>query len=335
MGLTSTLAEVKGYYPARLTLKVDDILPAIEDAEEEYLVNQVLGRPFYDELVTAYQANSLDPDEIAVVNLCRRATVNLGLHHALSSLNVTLQSNGLGVVKNNDTVPASQARTNALKSDLLRAGFRGLDRLIAHLIENAEDFDSWTDDSNTIYTSLTTGLVRTTAEFEDVVRIGNSGFLFYKMRPTMRMVEEGPVAKVLCNDELYQDLLTKVLEEDLDEHETRVVKQASVAIAHLTMADSITKLSLTIDPSGAWSFSTLAGGETSGGPIPVDAKRLDALEARYRADGHVALERLKDLCQSLAAAGNLPLYAASSCYVDPATTPTEEDYTDRSFAGLF
>jgi hypothetical protein len=335
MGLTSTLAEVKGFYPARLTFKVEDLLPAIDDAEAEYLVEQILGDAFYDELVAAYEGSTLDADQLEVVKLCRRATVNFALHHALSSLNVTLQSTGIGVVNNGDVAPASVARTNALKADLLRAGYRGLDRLISHLLKNYEDFDTWTD-ANPLYDELVSGFIRETNEFDAIVRIGRSGWLFSRMKPTMKRVEETLIAPVLCSDDFYQDLLTKIEDEDLDEYELKVVKLARVAIAHYTMAESITKLSLHIDKSGIWAFNTLAAGETSGGPLPVDAKRLDALVARYEKDGTLACEQLTALCQKLAEEGNLPLYAASDCYVDPNVAPEpEDDRTDDAAFGGF
>ena len=334
MALTKTLAELKGFYPARLTFKIEDLLPALDDAEQEYLAEQILGAAFFDELVEAYDDDVLDDEQLALVKLCRRATVNLALLHALSSLNVVLQSTGLGVVNSKDVAPASMGRTNKLEKDLLRAGYRGLDRVIKYLLENADDFDAWTTD-NPLYDELVSGFIRETREFEAIVRIGNSGWLFSRMKPAMKRIEDGAIATALCSEELYQDLLTKIKEDDLDEHEEKVVRLARIAIAHLTMAESITKLSLTIDKHGIWAFTTLASGETSGGPVPVDAKRLDTLVGQFQKDGEVACEQLTALCQKLAEAGNLPLYAESTCYIDPNNKPPDEDLSSSSVMGAF
>ncbi len=325
MPLSKTIADLQKHYPARLTVDINDLKPYLEGAELEYLAEQVLGEAFYAELLAA-SAGTPTSIQQDCIDHCNRAVVNLAMHQAIPVLNVTLHSKGLGVVNTQDVVPASKARTDALLQSLLRAGYRGLDRLFTFLVANKASFGTWTT-NNPVYDRLVSGLIRDTRTFDELVRIGNSGWLFWRMKPAMMAVELGPVKKTLCSDTLYTDLVTKLTAGSLSASEKKVLAAAQKAIAHLTMARSITELSLTLDNQGAWAFTSISGQETGGGPIPVDARRLDTLQGQYAQQGADALQELRELCQALAEAGTLAAYAASTCYVDPNAAPTPDTPT--------
>lgn len=312
MALFKTTAELKGYYPARLTFDILDLMPVIEQVEQEYLVEQVLGEAQYNELETAYQAGALSPEQSALMDKCRPAVANLSIYHFTGIGNVEFTTAGLSVGSTDKKAPAAEWRTRDLERAVLRMGYRGLDVLIGFLTANASDYPTWSASEQAQV--LHSGFVRSTQTFSGRAAIGNSGYLFRRVLPALRRVEDGAVQDTLCSTALRDELTTAITAGTLSASQRTLVLLCQGAAAHLAMADSIVELSLGVDERGIWTFASLVGGSTSSGQQPAADSRLQQLIDHHRRMGNGYLDKLRKELVAQAAAGSCPLYAASTCY---------------------
>lgn len=333
MALFKTTEELRQYFPARMTFSIDDLKPVLNEVEQEYLAEQVLGQDQYDELHAAYQDDDLTPELQTLLDLCRPAVVGLGLHRYTGEANVEFTSGGLAVNGASDKrAPASEWRTRDFERKQLRSGMRGLDVLVNHLLGHAADYPLWQDSVQAI--GLMRGFVRTTADFNTRVNIGNSGYLFMRLKPAVHRAELGPVQDTLCSVAFTEDLLAKIDAENLSAGEKEVVDLVKLAVTHLAMAESIVELSLTLDDRGITTMEGMLGGQTSTGPKSASDRRLQQRIEHHANLGSGYLKRLRNKLQELAEAGQLPLYAASPCYVPPGTTPGPQFKTDGPVASF-
>lgn len=334
MALFKTTEELRDFYPARMTFAIEDLKPVLHEVEQEYLAEQVLGQDQYEELHEAYQDDTMSGEEEALLAKCRPAIVGLALHRYTGEANVEFTSGGLAVTGGSESSrqPASEWRTRDFERKQLRSGMRGLDVLVNFLLENAVDYPSYSDSEQ--YAQLTNGFVRTTATFNGFVNIGMSGYLFARMKPTVRRIEKNAVQDTLCSTDLRDDLLTKINANTLSSDEADLVELIQRATVHLAMADSVVELSLQMDERGIFTIEGMLGGQTSTGPKSASDARLQQRIDHHRNLGNGYLKKLRDSLQALAAAGNLALYAASDCYVDPSTTPNPQFQTDGPVGGF-
>lgn len=338
MPLFTTTEELKEHYPARVTFDMDDLAPTLAAVEQEYLVEMVLGQAQYDALVAAYNAsiaNSPTPLTSAMLNLlerCRPAIANLAIYHFTGFGNVEFSAGGLVVGQSDVKRPAAEWRTRDLERAALRAGYRALDVLLAYLQANAATYTPWNTSEQA--TALRAGFIRSTKDFDQVVRIGNSGYLMTRLLPTVRRVEEGAVLDTLCSTTYRDSLLTKLTAATLSANEKLVVELCKRATAHLAMADGIVELSLGMDERGVWTFSSLLGGQTSGGPQTASEARLQQRIDHHRNLGNGFLEKLRAELQRQAEADSNHPYRASTCYVDPTEDTTERFDTSGPVGGF-
>lgn len=333
MALFKTVEELALFFPARLTFPIEVILPTMDMVEQEYLSELVLGDELYTALHTGFQEDTLDDDMEALLNKCRPIVANMAVYHFTGEANVELVAQGgLVVSKTEHKTPASEWRTRDLERSVLRKGYRGIDVLFAWLIENADVYTDWTD--TTQYTDLIAGFVRSTQEFNAIVRIGNQGYLFQQMKPTIRRMELGPVKDVVCSTTLFDDLLAKTTAGTLSADEAKLVHLMRQATVHLAMAASIPELSLQKDERGLWTFSSLVGGATSVGMTAASEGRLNQRIKSENDLGAAFLDKLRIELQRQAEANPAHPYASSSCYVDPTATPADRINTDNPVAGF-
>lgn len=323
MALFKLTEDIKEFYPVSLTLDVDALLPTLAEVEQEILVEQVLGEQQYSELHTAYQADSMTAEQEALLAKCRPAVARLALHRYTPEANVGFSSGGLTVVSspNAGISVASEWRTRDVERRLLHSGYRALDVLLNWLTAHVSDFPSWAADP--LYTRLNTGLVRRTMTFDDVVRIGNSGWMFSRLLPTIRRVEETVVKEQLCSAAIYTRLATT----DVTGDDLLLLRCCQKAIPHLVIADAIVELALQKDEQGVYVLKGLAG-QVSRNVEPASGTDKDALIEHHRKLGNAALKALKNELQRQADANPSHDYRSTPCWVDPAAVPPEDPRTN-------
>lgn len=332
MALFKTTEQLREFFPAKLTFQIADLLPTLDRAEREYLADQVLGPELYATLHENFQEDTLPPELEELLQLCRAASANLALYHYTGLANVELASGGLVTGQSEHKRPAHEWRTRDFERAALSAGHRALDVLVDYLFVHADEFDEWSE--STQYTRLTEGFTRTTAHYDQYVRIGNSGYLWTRLMPTVRRIEQGAVQDTLCSGAMRQQLLDAAGSDSPTDNNSKLLLLIREATAHLAMADAIVELGLNIDMRGVWTFNSLLGGQTSGGPMPAGTHQLQYRIDFHRNIGQHMLKRLQSELQRQAAADEDHPYRASACYVDPSADTSHTFNTDGPVAGF-
>lgn len=325
MALFKTTSDLVGFVPARLTLKIEDMLPVFRSVEQEYLAEQVLGQQQYDQLHTAYQANTMTSAETALLAQCRPVVAHMAIVHSAQSNSLQLTSGGWMVARGEKLDVASQNRIEALKAEQFRLGYRALDRLVAFMFENQSDYGLFI---GTDALGLVEGYVTSTREFMRwVTAIGNSGYLFMRLRPIIRSIENETIRSLVCSDELHAMLMSESGNGVYTGYNQPVIELIRPAVCHAAMDRGITELSLVLSLQGVLTIEQAAGSGdgTSNLAKPADLKRLDALQLHFRTQAAHYMKLAKDKLQELAAAGHMPLYEASACYDDPDSAEDDVD----------
>ncbi len=336
MALFKDVADFATLAPVLATAQWPMLLPSIDMVQRSYLRDQVLGRKLYDHMHVAYQASiatpsvPVPPPLVPLLDLSRKAIAGLAAHRAMPKLGVLFTTGGPMVNQSDTMRPAPQWRTKEAAKALFEEGLGYLDQLIDHLLEN--DY-TWADGSATLKWSdggfaarIKSCLVRTVQEFnEHHVDVGNSGWLMHRLRPAMLHVQER-IRGVLC-DAAFDALLAAVQAGNTAEPEKTILRYARPAIIHLAIAQLAVVNSITIDADGAWSVQATSGSNTSTGPVPARDERLNAAIELYNRRGEEYLKKMEAEAKRLAAAGQYPAYANSTCYAVPfvrgSTTPDD------------
>lgn len=319
-------SDIKPHYPVGLTTELDKLQGTIDEVEREILIESILGEQQYNELHTAYHANTMTPEQAALLPLCQAPVARLALHRFTPEANVDFSAGGLTVGKTDHVVPASEWRTRDVERRLLHSGYRAIDVLIGYLIQHQNDFIFWQISPQ--YTAMNSGFVRRTSEFDGVVGIGNSHWYFTSLLPIIRRVEQTIIAEVLCHPNVVAaidvpDLSTlSFTHADVRQHIIRCVP-------HFAMADAIKELGVGRDERGLYTFKALTAGQTSIGVEPARLQQLDALVEHHRKLGNAALKKLKERCVEWASGGSFPTYLQTPCYAatQAPPPPKSENYT--------
>lgn len=323
MALFKTNAELALYFPARMTLDMKDIAQTMDRVENDYLTEQVLGTAQYNELLTAYNADSIVPgDRLSLLlHRCRGVVSHLvALHYAdLGALQLT--SSGFVVATGNDGQAVAAAnKVDRLKRELQSAGFSFLDRCLGFLQANIADYPLWGDSP---FAKTAQGLLRSTSQFNLVCDIGNSHWFYWRLRPVIQRHQnaDGLIALTLCSEALYDELVAQSNAGDsFTAANEKLMLIIRPAIAHLSIAEAVADRAVNKDDRGIWTFQSFTGA-AGGGPMAASEERLNAFKEYHTTRAAEFVQALKNKLRQLAAAGQLPLYAASQCYTAYTTTP--------------
>lgn len=330
MSLAKTTAELQPHFPARATLKFDDLAPILVQVEQEFLAEQILGPTLYTALETAYQADSMSAAQIALRNKVMPALVPLCFHRFAGLGNVEFDSGSWNVASSDTKAPAAQWRVRDAERAALRQGYRALDTLVSWLIENESTYSDL--DDSPFFQQLKQGFIRTTQTFDRWVRIAGSGYLFHQLLPVLRTVETGPVATTFCSSSYVATILEAITDGTLTTNQKKLVELAQAAAAHLAMAEGIDQLALGLDDRGVWTFASTS--TDAGGVTEAQANRLNQRRESMRETGNRYLERLRQELQAQAEADETHPYRSTDCYIDPDAEVADRYKTDGPVGGF-
>jgi hypothetical protein len=330
MPLFKTNDELKLYFPARMTLNMNDIAQTMDRIENDYLADQVLGSEQYQELVTAYEAEAIVTGDRLdkLLHRCRAVSAHLVAYHYADLGALQWTSTGFVVATGNTGEGAAAVnRIDRFKRELLTAGFSFMDRLLGFLQAGISDYPLW---EASPFRLRAQGLLRSTSQFQAVCNIGNSHWFYWQLRTLIErnQDEDSLIANTLCSADLYAELVSQSNAGDtFSAPNAKLIAAIRPAIAHLCIAEGVTDGSIGKDDRGYWTFMSFSG--SGGGPVGATDQRLETWKKYHqaRADEYVAL--LGKKLKALADASQLPLYAASPCYTQDVAdeTPTPPDPT--------
>lgn len=186
MPLTKTIAHVKVALP-KLVANQSDLLPDFFNAEYKHIV-PLIGQTFYDALVDAAEAETLDADETKVVQMIRKVVVGRAYFDEFGLYVVTFKNSGATQNVQGGTEPVRGWQANEAKSSLMKIANDATEVLLDFLFTNKDLFPEWT--ASTEYTKLASLLIRTGSEFTYNYTLYQPQRTFFIMKSVVADVQE-------------------------------------------------------------------------------------------------------------------------------------------------
>jgi hypothetical protein len=279
-------------------------------AEHDHL-RPALGEDFFDELLAAASAEATELRRLLAFSLA-----NLTMVSFLDVAQVQISGSGVQIISTDHEKTAFQWQINALKANLSRKGFNGLEKALAYLERHAADFPTWA--SSETAQRARGQFIATASEFSTYYNISNARLTFQALASLLPKTESFRLAPALGADffeELKQQLRTATL---TPENEQLVTGYLRPALAHLTMAQAIGELGFSLNGQNlelnVYRFDDSNSKESDPGLTQL----LDMKAGQALHDGERYLRRLVTHLNATASATRYATYFASPTYAAPA-----------------
>lgn len=296
MALFKDIEDISSVFPYLQSTSWEQVKPFVELVELEKLRDEILGPTLYDQLSAAYQASiavspTTMPGPLAALNArVRPALAFLAAYDAAPTLNVQHSSGGMMVGETQHQKPAHMWRVNQARTAMLKQAYGFLNQLVGYLVTNQGTHTTW--NVAPVYTEIRESLVPTVAIAQRYTKL-TGPWLLHHLRPAMRLVQEGPVRKVL-GDTRYDALLAAVQAGSTTPEQNTYLKEARPAILFMAIAKEYVNRSISIDEDGVWNWASVSSGSAvSGGKQPIDKDRMNALVRNNENAANDHLEALR------------------------------------------
>ena len=325
--LFTSFAEIAAYYPFADSLDFASLLPTLKQVERKFIKNELDTATWGLLLKRLDEPNPEDVEYTALSELACAAAASLVALFHLAKANVHYGASGLLVMKTENMVPASDARTINLKLQLFKDVQNALDEMFEYLEANTAVFTDWAaSDKRIDYRSL---IIPTAKEFEFHYTISESNFIFRKLVSSQRLVIDREV-KAALGEEFVQAWINRQISGP-SESDLSIANDLKRAVAYLTMAEAIPRLQMQFGPEGIALFDSQYQTMLSR-RLDTDFTRIKFLQNDALAKGKGELMALKCAMDELASADMFSEYFTSSAYTDPETDVTDlNDDPDRNY----
>lgn len=293
------------------------MMETIEDVEESYIV-PAIGREFYDELNTAYQADTLDADQLVMVRKLQPAIAYFAYFQAISTKRIQISNIGPGesVSKEGTFVfPRQWSAKDALRKSWTVANTR-LDRALAFLHLFIGNYPTY--QASPAYADSLALFFNSGAELSDYLPSDTSRVVYVQLRPAIREAELRYI-KPTMGDAFFEEIKAAIAAQDttaLSTNQEALIAKVRQALAYWMRVCAIPNLRLTFSHAGlvepAYDQTVDYTQSRPAGEEPVRSLYISMQEA-----GAEFLTDLRTWLNANAAA--FPTYLASEQYTEPGT----------------
>lgn len=189
--MINTIEELRKYVNVSDSLEHTSIWPFIYAAEVDIL-EPILGTDLLDKIKTSAELNDL-----TLVDLCKHVVATFALKSYIEEGSIIVNDNGVSVNKNENFVPASDAKLAKATESLLIRGDKAIARVVAYLEMNTDSFPEWgSSDYVTLKASL---FIPTRKGFYQISCIPEMPMFaqWSKIMGAMAMVEQSDLLKIV------------------------------------------------------------------------------------------------------------------------------------------
>ncbi|MCK9399615.1 MAG: hypothetical protein M0Q51_06425 [Bacteroidales bacterium] len=355
------LAEIKQYLSVSQNGSFAKIRPHIAAAEILY-VKDLLGEGLYNLLSEWYNSESsgstsvsasaslspslsVVPEEsgstsqsqvetnealTAILPLVQRVLINFAYYIGADEYSLHITDAGMQIVTDETHKTAFQWQVEAAKASWLNKAYLFSDVLLVHLESHKADYPTWV--SSESFTETMDSLLYTTKLFNDAFHIRNSRRLFLALKPIIRSIESKYAAYTL-SQEYYDSLLVLLKTSAHTAEDTAILKKIRPAIAHLAMAEAITRFSIEVFPEGVYSNLVSSFGTVSAKNPAGKLDKAVAIE-KLQAEGLAEIKDVQIYLDVNASASKYKIYFDSSRYVNPTVTLHRSEFINSADKGI-
>ncbi|MEH0156424.1 DUF6712 family protein [Limibacter armeniacum] len=268
------------------SLEVDKLNHDLHYMEQKH-IKPFLSADFYDSLITKYHNDSASAEELALIELAQVASANLGVWKFISKSTASKGNTGIRVANTDKQKSAYPWQHKEMKNGYRDTGFYYVDQVLKYLEDNKNSFQQWTDSA--AYADFNSHFIGSTTEFDKIVYIDESRRLFTRMKPTMEEIELFRI-KPMLGEALFNEILEQKKDNTLTDQNKSLLDKIQRAVANLTVANSIFKLSLQLSEEGVLVLSFDAFEKAT----VADLQMLEKLQSEYEEKGEGYIQKIVD-----------------------------------------
>jgi hypothetical protein len=266
----------------------------------------------------------------ALLPLVQNALINFAYYVGADEIGLHITDAGIQIITDETHKQAFQWQVEAAKSSWLNKAYLFSDVVLLFLEQHLEHFPSWR--SSDAFTENMDSLLYTTGQFNDEFFIRNSRRLFLALKPVIRSIESKYAVPTL-SQAYYNTLLTSMRSGTISADDQVILKKIRTAIAHLSMAEAITRFSVEIFPEGVYSNLVSAFGTILAKNPSNKFDKANAISS-LTADGNAEIQAVQTYLDANASQVKYPLYFVSSRYKSPVTSPNRSEFKNDAAKGI-
>jgi hypothetical protein len=322
MPLIKQIAEIKKYLAVDANTRIESISPYIDEAEIVFLID-LIGRPFYEEVLAIYDAGDYTGEKAkyqALIPMIQRPLINYAFFLSSSMYGVSVSDVGIQVNQTSESAPAPLWKIQKIEEAWLNSAYTFADVLLNYLEEKAEDFATWAEGPTSPFSQEL--FISKTSDFEKIRSIAKSRRTFLALKPFIKEAE--PLVERALGSELFDELKQQLKENDLTDENKLLLNFVRPVVAFYALIEAIPLLNISI------SADSILVNSYNNGLVKKDApteKQLEKLLQSLRNRLSISLEQLKMFLTDKVE--DYPLYAAHINHTSERVGVTSKRYLNR------
>jgi hypothetical protein len=313
--LVRNIDDVKTHINTNESFAFDQIKPYTE-AIQRNLINPLFSEAFIDALDAKYNDVSpvLTDNELKLITLLQKAIIFIAYGENLSAFMVSATNQGLHVIKTDTKLPLFRELRIEYSDIITELGYSAIEDAAKILFKNAEaeEFDLFQNSEE--FEHMYRRFIYDAVTFNKYYPIAYSRRTFEAIKTAMDEVEQF-IIRPLLGDDYYDNLLEKIVDDDLIADDRLLLPLIRKAVANLTVAVAAQKFRAKATSKGWVIISQESTGtEYSQNKMPVSNAEIMSVSQPAQLAGNGYINALKDYLFNNA--DKFPLYKASSAYTD-------------------
>lgn len=183
MALIKTLAEIKAVLPKLVSsLSSTSLMPNFDRVEYKYVV-PITGPTLYASLVSAYNTDTLDADELVLVKHLRLIIAAYAFKDESGLSLLTFGDSGMKKISQGGAEPIRGWEMQRVENTLIEAAMDGTEVVLNYLFDNKSLYPEWTASEQ--YSKIQSLLIKTATDFNDKYTLFRPSRSFFIMRSVM------------------------------------------------------------------------------------------------------------------------------------------------------
>lgn len=307
MALIKTIAEVKAVL--RIS-SLDDFssIPDIEEAEQKYIIPQI-GQALYDEIHTAYNANSMTARQISLVRMIQKPLAAYAYHDSLALQHAMITDAGVRRTTTDNMPAAYRWEYEGVKEALADKAATGMEALLTFLDQYKADFTAWTSSSQ--YARRLKMLFKNAVQFCEIIKLHQPYRTFEALIPIMEDVERMYISPTI-GEAFYRELIAKA-NPQMEEIELLYLLKKTMANYAITHGHE--KLVVQVTFQGITTYDKSP--DSSNQRAQPAAEMVSFSMRSAQRDAETYLAKAKKMLNTMASATIFPTYFTSPYYEKP------------------
>lgn len=316
MALITTIAQVKEVLRIA-SVDSDSSLPDIADAEYTHIIPKI-GKELYNELHTAYRANTLSSIQAELLLKIQKPLAAFAYYDGLAMQHAMITDAGVRRTTTDNMPSAYRWEFDEVKQTLANKAEQGMEALLEWLEDNKASFPTYT--ASEAYEQRSKYLVKSATDFSTQYRIKQKFRTYSALMSIMDDVEQLYINS-LIGEEFFTELKTDAAPTDL---EKEVIAALKKAICHFTIHHGFEKNTVHMTDQGPSIYDRYADRGGSERAQPTPDMMTFTMQALMR-DGQTYLKKAKKILDTNASESVFPTYFASKYYTSPSTEAVDHN----------